>query len=64
MRTIKVPDAPVVSCCLFGGPDMCTLIITTAANKMFNPPGEHANAGAVFAVDVGVKGCPANVFNC
>lgn len=44
-----------VSSCAFGGRDLATLFITTSAEKLSHP---EAAAGALFAVDPGVRGQP------
>jgi sugar lactone lactonase YvrE len=57
-RTIEVPVAQVTSC-HFAGPDLDVLVITTAKQRM--TPEQLAQqplAGALFAVDVGVRGLP------
>ncbi len=51
---VRVPAANVTSCA-FGGPDLGTLFITTAAG-----PGRAA--GALFTCDSGVRGLPAFSF--
>jgi L-arabinonolactonase len=58
MRTIVLPTrAP--TCCEFGGKNLDTLFVTTAR---LNKLGD-ALAGALFAVDVGVKGLTLPPFN-
>ena len=52
--TVDVPAANVTSCA-FGGPDLRTLYITTAA-------GPGRSGGALFACQVGVAGLPANPY--
>jgi len=53
-QTLEIP-ADNVTCCAFGGPDLGTLYITTAAG-----PGRCA--GALFACRPGPAGLPANPF--
>jgi len=53
-QTLEIP-AGNVTCCAFGGPDLGTLYITTAAG-----PGRCA--GALFACRPGAAGLPANPF--
>jgi sugar lactone lactonase YvrE len=53
-QTLEVPVAHVTSCA-FGGPDLATLYITTAA-------GPGRSAGALFACQPGAAGLPANPF--
>jgi sugar lactone lactonase YvrE len=53
-ETIEVPAANVTSC-VFGGPDLDRLYITTAA-------GEGAGAGALFVAEPGVTGQPSHPF--
>lgn len=62
MKTIELPcDIP--TCCEFGGRDLDVLYVTSAA--LHRTPQELENqpfAGAVFALDVGVRGLPAPPF--
>ncbi len=51
---VRVPAANVTSCA-FGGPDLSTLYITTAA-------GPGRSAGALFTCDSGVRGLPTFPF--
>lgn len=61
-RVIALP-VPQVTCCAFGGPDMQTLYITTASSRMSREElRAQPLAGALFAVDAGVKGLPEPVF--
>jgi len=53
-QTLEIPAAHVTSCA-FGGPDLATLYITTAA-------GPGPRAGALFACQPGATGLPANPF--
>jgi sugar lactone lactonase YvrE len=51
MQTIVLPTT-IPTCCEFGGPDLDILYVTTARlRKLTTPP-----AGAVFAIDAGVRG--------
>ena len=56
---LPVPTAQVTKCA-FGGPDLTTLYITTAA--IGRDPHIDPMAGHVFAVEAGVTGLPANIF--
>ena len=58
-RVVPVPTAQVTKCA-FGGPDLTTLYITTAA--IGRDPTIDPMAGHVFAVEAGVRGLPANIF--
>lgn len=56
-RTLPVPTA-LVTKCAFGGPDLTTLYITTAAerrDRQIDPM-----AGHLFQVETGIKGLPAH----
>lgn len=55
-RIIDMPVSNLTSC-TFGGPDLKTLYVTTAAQS-----GE-LRAGSVFSIDVDVVGQPENVFS-
>lgn len=57
-RVLPVPTAQVTKCA-FGGPDLTTLYITTAA--IGRDPHIDPMAGHVFAVDAGVEGLPAHL---
>ena len=64
-RTDRVIPLPVQrpTCCAFGGPDLARLYVTTASQKM--TPAELAAqplAGALLALDVGVRGLPESRF--
>lgn len=48
-------SAPRVTSCAFGGPDLATLFITTAATGL-NDAAVAAGAGGLFAVEPGVRG--------
>ncbi len=57
MESVMLPtDLP--TCCEFGGPDLDVLYVTTAARTRRH----QAHAGALFAVDVGVRGLPTPAF--
>jgi sugar lactone lactonase YvrE len=58
-RIVPVPTAQVTKCA-FGGPDMTTLYITTAA--IGRDPHIDPMAGQVFVVETGIRGLPANIF--
>ncbi len=60
-RLDAVVDLPVgqVTACAFGGPDRDRLFITTSRQDLADP---EPAAGAVFAVDVGVRGAPVPEF--
>jgi sugar lactone lactonase YvrE len=51
MRTILMPTA-IPTCCEFGGPDLNILYVTSAKLRKLTDP----LAGALFALDVGVRG--------
>jgi len=55
MREVLFPVRKV-SCLTFGGPDYATAYVTTAGGQL--RPGEGAQAGGIFAVDLGVRGRP------
>ncbi|MDM0117342.1 SMP-30/gluconolactonase/LRE family protein [Variovorax sp. J22R133] len=61
----RVIELPVTNptCVCFGGPDLSTLYVTTAT-KMIAPEvlANEPLAGALLAVDVGVKGLPEAMF--
>lgn len=57
-RVLPVPTAQVTKCA-FGGPDLTTLYITTAA--IGRDPAIDPMAGHVFTVEAGVRGLPANI---
>ena len=59
VRAIETPGAPQSSCPAFGGPDMKTLIITTALEHMDAAArARHPASGQVFAFDGVAKGLP------
>jgi sugar lactone lactonase YvrE len=52
-----------VTSCIFGGPDLATLYVTTVTYG-FSPSelAEQKHAGGIFALDAGVKGLPDGEF--
>ena len=61
MLDIALPT-PFVTCPVFGGDDLTTLFVTSSQHKI--PPEDRAGnplAGALFTVDAGVAGRPANL---
>lgn len=58
-RVLPVPTAQVTKCA-FGGPDLSTLYITTAA--IGHDPHIDPMAGHLYGVDAGVKGLKAHLF--
>lgn len=60
-RIDRVIELPVQrpTCCAFGGPDLATLYVTTTSQKM-SPEELEAQplAGALLALEVGVRGLP------
>jgi sugar lactone lactonase YvrE len=59
-RIVPIPAAQVTKCA-FGGPDLATLYVTTAA--IGRDRREDPGAGHLFAVDTGgIRGLPANHF--
>lgn len=62
LRTIHLPCSQVTSCA-FGGPQLRTLYITTAANGLSAQQLEQEPlAGGLFALDMDIAGVPANLF--
>ena len=57
MRTIMMPTS-IPTCCEFGGKDLDILYVTTARLRKLTDP----LAGALFALDVGVKGLTLPAF--
>jgi sugar lactone lactonase YvrE len=58
MSVIQLPTARTTACA-FGGPNLDTLYVTTASMMMTREQlAADPLAGALFAVDVGVKGRP------
>ncbi len=57
-RIVAVP-APRPTCCAFGGPDLSTLFITSAWDRLTESErAEWPLSGNLFAVDAGVRGLP------
>jgi sugar lactone lactonase YvrE len=57
-RTIEVP-APHTSCVAFAGPDLSTMVITTATKDLGdNQLAEFPLSGRLFTIDAGVRGLP------
>jgi D-xylonolactonase len=62
LQTVALPCSQVTSC-TFGGPNLRTLYITTAAVGLSRRQLEREpSAGGLFAVDLDVAGVPANPF--
>jgi sugar lactone lactonase YvrE len=57
-RIIAMPVTNVTTC-TFGGPDLTTLFVTSAA--LGTPPGERYSGG-LFAIETNIKGLPENRF--
>ena len=65
-RIDRVIEMPVQrpTCCAFGGPDLSTLYVTTCSQKMTAADFEaQPLAGALLAIDVGVRGLPEPRFS-
>jgi sugar lactone lactonase YvrE len=61
-RLVSLPVTQPTSCC-FGGPDLATLFVTTATQKLDEAQTRSQPlAGSLLAVDVGVAGLPAFAF--
>src|SRR5262249_55745654 len=61
-RVVKMPCRRVTSC-IFGGPDLDTLYITTVRYGLSDGDlAEQPLAGAIFALDPGVDGIPDRQF--
>jgi len=61
-RVINLP-VPRPTSCVFGGPDMQTLFVTSARIRL--SAGQLAEAplsGSVFSIDTGIKGLPENLY--
>ena len=57
-RILEVP-APRATCCAFGGPDLSTLYLTSAWDRLSEAErAEWPLSGNLFAADVGVRGLP------
>ena len=64
-RIDRVVDLPVQqpSCCMFGGPDLATLYVTSAWDGLTEEDrAQEPLAGALFALDPGVKGLALPLF--
>ena len=63
MRSIELPLQRPTSC-MFGGPDLSTLFVTSATQKLsVEELAKQPLAGALLAMDVGVRGLPESRFN-
>ncbi|MCM3885590.1 SMP-30/gluconolactonase/LRE family protein [Frankia sp. R82] len=58
-QVIELP-VPRTTACAFGGPDLGTLYVTTS--RLATDTDRHPGAGAIFAIDAGVRGLPALPF--
>jgi sugar lactone lactonase YvrE len=58
MRTLVLPTS-IPTCCEFGGKNLDILYVTSAKLRKLTTP----LAGALFAIDVGVKGLTLPPFN-
>jgi sugar lactone lactonase YvrE len=57
-RTIEIP-APHTSCVAFAGPDLATMVVTTATKDLDDDQlAKFPLSGRLFTVDVGVRGLP------
>ena len=57
-------DVQRPTCCTFGGPDLSTLFVTTASQKLTEAElAEQPRAGALLAVQPGVAGLPDPVYS-
>jgi D-xylonolactonase len=62
LQTVDLPCSQITSC-TFGGPDLTTLYITSAATGLSEQQLQREPlAGGLFAVDMTVPGLPAGVF--
>jgi D-xylonolactonase len=62
LQTIELPCSQITSC-TFGGPDLSTLYITSAATGLTEQQLQREPlAGGLFAIDMTVPGLPAGVF--
>jgi sugar lactone lactonase YvrE len=59
VRYTAMCPAPYVTSCVFAGPELDTLIITTAHNGEVDAPSQ---AGMTFICKPGVKGVVTNLF--
>jgi len=61
IHTVRMPDATSqVTCCCFGGPNLDILFISTA--HINRDRSKEPDAGSVYAVKLGVKGCSEKRF--
>ena len=61
-RKVEV-DAPQVTCCCFGGPDLDRLYITTARENFTEEQAEaHPLSGGLFVAEPGARGLPQSRF--
>jgi sugar lactone lactonase YvrE len=62
LQAVHLPCSQITSAA-FGGPDLTTMYITTAANGLSEQQREREPlAGALFAVEMDIPGVPAHVF--
>jgi D-xylonolactonase len=62
LQTVELPCSQITSCA-FGGPDLSTLYITSAATGLSQAQLQREpQAGGLFAIDMTVPGLPAGVF--
>ncbi len=62
LQTVELPCSQITSCA-FGGPDLSTLYITSAATGLSEQQMQREPlAGGLFAIDMAVPGLPADVF--
>ncbi|MFZ4779846.1 MAG: SMP-30/gluconolactonase/LRE family protein [Terrimicrobiaceae bacterium] len=63
LETIDVPGARLVTSCAFGGENLTDLYITTGNNGLSEEERkQQPNCGALFKVELKVKGTPAHFF--
>ena len=61
-RVINLP-VPRPTSCVFGGPDMQTLFVTSARIRLSAAQlAEAPLSGSVFSIDTGIRGLPENVY--
>lgn len=61
-RVIEMPVRNITTC-TFGGPDLTTLYVTTAAADRVDGGAETDRlAGSLFAIETGIPGLPENRF--
>lgn len=62
LQTVELPCSQITSCA-FGGPDLTTLFITSAATGMSGQQLQREPlAGSLFAIEMEIPGMPAGVF--